>query len=295
MKNRYIDELLSEIQQLESKVANLKKSQHVSFSFFKDSFKRTQEISRLLHELEFVQIEDMKGQMERLVQFLSEAQEAKEEAIEEIEPMTAPVVKQSSEVARESISDDVETKNATENTAEETIEEALDVVSTNEAEITTPEVEPKLDIVEEVEVETVLAQNETVEERVPATNQAPLHNTPVSPPPHQSTPPPVRSIINQHKETIVENLGVKNRSLNDVLPVNPTIQDAKRSISLNDRFLFQRELFDNNREAMNTMMTNLQPFTSFDAIENYLKENTNWNFKDETVDKFMQMLKDSFR
>lgn len=291
MKNRYIDELLSEIQQLESKVANLKKSQHVSFSFFKDSFKRTQEISRLLHELEFVQIEDMKGQMERLVQFLSEAQEAKEEAVEVIEPMTAPGVKESTEVTRESISDDVET----ENTAEENIEETVDVVSTKEAEITTPEAESKADIVEEIEVETVLAQNETVGKRAPATDQASLHNNPVTSPSHQSTPPSVRSIINQHKETIVENLGVKNKSLNDVLPVNPTIQDAKRSISLNDRFLFQRELFDNNREAMNTMMTNLQPFTSFDAIENYLKENTNWNFKDETVDKFMQMLKDSFR
>ena len=291
MKNRYIDELLSEIQLLESKVANLKKSQHVSFSFFKDSFKRTQEISRLLHELEFVQIEDMKGQMERLVQFLSEAQEAKEEAVEVIEPMTAPGVKESTEVKRESISDDVET----ENTAEENIEETVDVVSTKEAEITTPEAESKADIVEEIEVETVLAQNETVGKRASATDQASLHNTPVTSPSHQSTPPPVRSIINQHKETIVENLGVKNKSLNDVLPVNPTIQDAKRSISLNDRFLFQRELFDNNREAMNTMMTNLQPFTSFDAIENYLKENTNWNFKDETVDKFMQMLKDSFR
>ena len=69
----------------------------------------------------------------------------------------------------------------------------------------------------------------------------------------------------------------------------------KRSISLNDRFLFQRELFDNNREAMNTMLTKLQSFSSFNLAESYLERNTTWNFKDETVDKFMQMLKDSFR
>ena len=78
-------------------------------------------------------------------------------------------------------------------------------------------------------------------------------------------------------------------------PVNQTIQDVKRSISLNDRFLFQRELFYNNRDAMNTMLTKLQSFSSFDLAESYLKRNTTWDFRDETVDKFLQMLKDSFR
>ena len=80
MKNKYIQALLSEIQQLESKVVNLKENQAVSFSFFKESFKRTQEITRLLHELEFVQIEDMKNQMGKLVQFLSEVESVKEDA-----------------------------------------------------------------------------------------------------------------------------------------------------------------------------------------------------------------------
>ena len=78
-------------------------------------------------------------------------------------------------------------------------------------------------------------------------------------------------------------------------PVNQTIQDVQRSISLNDRFLFQRELFYNNRDAMNTMLTKLQSFSSFDLAESYLKRNTTWDFRDETVDKFLQMLKDSFR
>lgn len=253
MKHTYIDSLLSEIQLLESKVANLKRSQHVPFSFFKESFKRTQEISRLLHELEFVQIEDMKGQMERLVQFLSEAQEVKGEVKVEVEPtqpMPTAVVKE-----------DIKSSFNNTNTEE---------VVTTKTDDTTLKVGPTDDFVETHKHEQV----DAVEEKVA---------------------PPIRSFINQQKETIVDHLGVKNKSLNDVQPVNQTIQDAKRSISLNDRFLFQRELFDNNREAMNTMMSNLQPFTSFDAIEHYLKENTNWNFEDETVDKFMQMLKDSFR
>ena len=283
MKHRYIDALLSEIQLLESKVANLKENQHVSFSFFKESFKRTQEISRLLHDLEFVQIEDMKEQMERLVQFLSEAKEVKVEPkveVEPIQPMPVPVVKDDTNSASDTVevvSPKPETITSETETEDKFVKEEMHKME--------PTVEPK----------TVLAENKSEDKTVQTTKQDTIHKSPVVKSTHQSTPSPVRSIINQQKETIVENLGVKNKSLNDIQPVNQTIQDAKRSISLNDRFLFQRELFDNNREAMNTMMTNLQPFTSFNAIENYLKENTNWNFKDETVDKFMQMLKDSFR
>ena len=49
MKNKYIELLHNEILRLESKVANLKDNQNVSFSFFRESFKQTQEIMRLLH------------------------------------------------------------------------------------------------------------------------------------------------------------------------------------------------------------------------------------------------------
>ena len=79
MKHKYIESLLSEIQQLELKVINLKENQKVPFSFFKESFKQTQKIAHLLHELEFVQIEDMKGQMEKLVHFLSDSENTKDE------------------------------------------------------------------------------------------------------------------------------------------------------------------------------------------------------------------------
>ncbi len=272
MKNKYIESLLSEIQQLESKVTNLKENQQVPFSFFKESFKRTQEIARLFHELELVQIEEMKKQMERLVQFLSESENTKPEAKDT--PIASVV--NSDKVTSSSVSGEQPTAPI--------------------SDVGVDEVEPKKDD-EPIKVEAPI---EEVKNRGSSFDG--LQDEPALPIPPTASDrrngeitPSEHSVLNQQKETIVEHLGVKNRSLNDVQPVNHTIQDAKRTISLNDRFLFQRELFDNNREAMNTMMTNLQPFTSFDAIENYLKENTNWNFKDETVDKFMQMLKDSFR
>ena len=255
MKHQYIESLLSEIQQLESKVANLKENKSVSFSFFKESFKRTQEISRLLHELEFVQIEDMKAQMEKLMQFLSESESAKAEAKTETE--TSPIIS-------------VPNIDKTNSEKEEQI--------VSKTEVATPDIE--------------LSENKEEKDEIVS---IPKHSYEVTDAPRQQSIPPATPLINNQKETIVDHLSPKNKSLNDIQPINHTLLDTKRSISLNDRFLFQRELFDNNREAMNDMLTKLQSFSTFDATENYLKENTDWNFKDETVDKFVQMLKESFR
>ena len=260
MKHEYIDTLLSEIQQLESKVANLKENQKVPFSFFRDSFKQTQEITRLLHELEFVQIEDMKGQMLKLVQFLSESESSKEESKDASTVKDADLDADTIRVSTFKDHPLAITSNAT----------------TNETK-SKETVEKKSSLLDQIRNEStsLTSDREAV--------------TPILEPVNFLHP-----VINE-KEKIVDHLSANNKSLNDVQQANHTILDTKRSISLNDRFLFQRELFDNSREAMNDMLTKLQSFSTFDATESYLKENTDWNFKDETVDKFMQMLKESFR
>lgn len=252
MKHIYIESLLIEIQQLESKVVNLKKNQNVSFSFFKESFKRTQEITRLLHELEFVQIEDMKEQMGKLVQFLLESESSKEEII------VPPVMTF------------VEEDNFNDSSDKE------EQIATN-ADVRIHEAKP----------------TEVVEDKVPLSGESQLEPSLTTY--QESIQPTLPPVISHQRETIVQHLGANNKSLNDVQPINHTIQDVRSSISLNDRFLFQRELFHNNRVAMNDMLTKLQSFSSYEIIEGYLKTNTHWNFKDETVQKFMEMLKDNFR
>lgn len=235
MKHKHIELLLSEIQLLESKVENLKENNKVPFSFFKESFNCTQKITHILHELEFVQIEGMRAQMEKLVQFLSDVENSKEEA--KIKSL------------------------AEENQKEK--QQGLDISKI---------VEHKEEVAKDNKVPSHCTSVETSKEAI------------------KSSSP----LLNSKSESVLANSTAKNKSLNDVQPINQTIQDVKRSISLNDRFLFQRELFDNNREEMNTMLTKLQSFSSFDLVESYLKRNTNWDFRDETVDKFLQMLKDNF-
>lgn len=276
MKHRYIESLLSEIKELELVVESLKQNNKVPFSFFKESFKRTQEISRLLHQLEFVQIEEMRGEMEKLVIYLSEAETARREA----EAKAKLVAEEASK--KQIISKEEEMQLLSETDTE--IDKPKEREEADEVLVAKKEQDSLLEIDDEDE-----RKDKDEEELLPP----PLIQKTVDTAKEQKEP--VSLLETTRSETILAKIAPKNKSLNDVQPVNQTIQDAMRSISLNDRFLFQRELFDNNREAMTTMLSKLQSFSSFDLAESYLERNTTWDFRDDTVDKFLQMLKETFR
>ena len=255
MKNKYIELLHNEILRLESKVANLKDNQNVSFSFFRESFKQTQEIMRLLHELEFVQVEDMKSQMEKLVHFLSETETSAPKTSEELEKMEEKTDESKRDLVKSSTLDSKEAQlplspaSSSKDIPKEEIKEDF------------PQFENK-----NKETKDIADSNESLQRKGFVKENAPVDS---------STDP----------------LSATSKSLNDILSSNHTILDTKQSISLNDRFLFQRELFDNDRVAMNSLMTIMQEFKTYEERELYLKENTDWNFKDEAVEKFLEMLK----
>ena len=83
-------------------------------------------------------------------------------------------------------------------------------------------------------------------------------------------------------------------SLNDVIQSPPSLLDLKRGLSLNDRFLFQRELFHNDREEMNRMMLRLNAFESYEKASEYLKETMAWNFDEAVVKDFLSVIKKGF-
>lgn len=310
MKHRYIDLLQSELQQLSSKVENLKVNNKVPFSFFKESFTRTQEITRLLHELEFLQIEDMRGQMEKLVQYLSDAENSAKETAEESHKEAQEEAEKESVVVVNKVDaskpNDLEIAEADQEGQADTditepISEPKDIVVEKKQDFSTvaeqsvesgedePEGENESETEEYNKEESITKENEIEENENNTVSATPVVKSKEEYPQHRPL------LLNDKAEAVLANIAPKNRSLNDVHPVGHTIQDVKRSISLNDRFLFQRELFNNNRDAMNAMLTKLQSFASFDLVESYLEKNTTWDFRDDTVDKFMQMLKDSFR
>ena len=287
MKQKYIDSLLSEIELLSTKVETLKESKRVPFSFFKASFKRTQEISRLLHELEFVQIEEMRGEMEKLVQYLSAAEKTKKEN----EAKAAVIAEKQKEAELKHKAEEKDQLTPTQPASkEETASNEEDAPVVNKE-----QKRPALVADKEQEAIHLIDETKPNEQQDKKEEKTDWKEQPEDQMPKEKdqsvSPSPV---LTGKSEKVLADIAPKNKSLNDIHPINQTIQDVRRSISLNDQFLFQRELFNNNREAMNAMLAKLQSFSSFDLVESYLKRNTTWDFKNETVDKFLQMLKERY-
>ena len=70
--------------------------------------------------------------------------------------------------------------------------------------------------------------------------------------------------------------------------------DLKKVITLNDRFLFCRELFSNDENLMNRTITDLNKTASLEASMDYINNHFSWNVEDDPVADFIACLKKSF-
>ncbi len=72
------------------------------------------------------------------------------------------------------------------------------------------------------------------------------------------------------------------------------ITDLIQSISLGDRFRFQRELFDNNGEQMMQAFHDLNATTSLEEAMRYIEKHFRWDAENESVKDFMALLNRKF-
>ena len=271
-KEEYIDRLLNVIKSLETNVSLAKKEDTLSFSFFRDSFKKGQEISKLIHELEMLQIEDMKRQMEKLIVFLSEEEDKKQTIESEIDnnsivvPITSPAPTASNYNIEEQNNSVVEVEITSEDTdsvvanvvEKQKVDQSQPFTSTYTQTIELPRyVNPNASVSKEEDV--VVGIKKEVEKE----------------------PTAIGDVIYQSNHSL---------SVNDTVQTAQPKVDVKRGLSLNDRFYFQRELFNNNREVMNSVMTDINSLNDREAIEQYLRENTSWNFENEDVKSFLDIV-----
>lgn len=236
-KEDFINRLLDNVRSLERSIVSAKEDDSLSFTFFKESFKKSQEITTLIHELEMLQIEDMKKQMEKLINFLSE-NDYKNSSTKDVEPDSEPTI--------QSLPVDIPT--LAEQPIQEKEEEKLE------------EVEQKQDIVNDISAKG----NKYAEGII-----LPSYSNP-----HRNEAQPISN---------------STPSINDITPHVNAKADIRRGLSLNDRFYFQRELFNNNREAMDTMMVKLNMCDNYQDVEQYIKENTSWDFNAEVVQDFLEI------
>ncbi|WP_321309741.1 hypothetical protein [Marinifilum fragile] len=76
--------------------------------------------------------------------------------------------------------------------------------------------------------------------------------------------------------------------------INNKLSDIQTAIGINDRFLFIRELFENNTEAYNSSIKFINETSNISVIEEHFKNNTNWDFENPTVIQFMELTKRKF-
>ncbi|MDP3432860.1 MAG: hypothetical protein Q8T04_07855, partial [Bacteroidota bacterium] len=125
----------------------------------------------------------------------------------------------------------------------------------------------------------------------------PIHFEPVQAP---SVKPPMREIPKPENSAVGQNIR-KERSLNDSMGEtkqesklsNSPITSLRAAIGLNDRFLFIREIFNNNSEKYNAVIEHLDKMEQIQEAVEYLKANLSME-KNETTMKFVDLLKRRF-
>ena len=96
------------------------------------------------------------------------------------------------------------------------------------------------------------------------------------------TPPPVHQVQEEQKVKLA------------YLSERKNLIDLKKMLTLNDRFLFCRELFANNENQMNQVFSELNMEESYNAALDYLQKRFDWNFEDKNVTDFLAILKKRF-
>ena len=83
------------------------------------------------------------------------------------------------------------------------------------------------------------------------------------------------------------------RSVNDLIEKNK-LSDLRKAFSLNDRFLYRRELFGGSEEAMNKVVAILNNKETFKESIEFLEEKLHWDFSDPAVKGFVKILEVRF-
>jgi hypothetical protein len=111
--------------------------------------------------------------------------------------------------------------------------------------------------------------------------------------------------VSRKEETTVPHLLIKDNEKKEEKETPPVTflgdkiiktiyTDLKKSLSLNDRFRFQRDLFGNDTKLMDNTLDNLNDLSSLQETMDYLHNRFVWNEKDESVIAFKEILEKRF-
>ena len=123
-----------------------------------------------------------------------------------------------------------------------------------------------------------------------------------STPKSESVKPPKRKVT-EGKSTLADVLQKKRSAINekinrgetenDLLNSKP-VDDVRKAMGINDRFLYQRELFAGNADLFNQTLDQLNRMNSFDDASNFLISNFEWDHESDVPGSFLKIVKRRF-
>lgn len=139
---------------------------------------------------------------------------------------------------------------------------------------------------EESEVSEEPIEEPVEEEETPAEEELPSKEEETS-----VEAEPIREEVpaEKEKETTVEKQPMEETPKASTAYGTP-VSDLKQAISIGDRFLYQRELFDRNGELMQRTITELNMLSSFSEAMDYVHRHFNWDAESSGYELFINAL-----
>ncbi len=161
-----------------------------------------------------------------------------------------------------------------------------------------PEEEPKM---EQTEEPTEEAQEQPKVEskeqpKVQTKEQSTLQRPAVAPPSSPEAPGTEKKVLGEllgkDRTSFNEKLG--NGQSNAGKKVLSPVRDLRKALGINDRFFFQRELFNGSSDVMNQTLDQLNQMNSLSSAKSFLAANFKWKPDQEAVHAFMDLLERRF-
>lgn len=119
-------------------------------------------------------------------------------------------------------------------------------------------------------------------------------------------PTPQKETKEENTKTLGESFAGEKKSVNDFMAsshetkiksplMGKPIRDLTKGLGINDRFMFQRELFNGKSDVMQQTLQQLNQMTNLESAQSFLASNFNWDNELEVTQSFYNYIKRKFQ
>lgn len=231
-------------------------------------------------------LETRVGELEKKLNASQAAEAVQQDLIDELEQRIAELE------ARPMAEYPEEAENETEQTIDEGENEETKEAATEETTVEEPEDEEVAFVgIEEEPAAEVAAEPIAEQTAKPATTVTPVPEptTEVAPEPIAATKE-ATSTETEAPKPIAEKVADKSAEAPKTTAYGKPVSDLGKAISIGDRFLFQRELFDKNAELMQRTIADLNSLSTFGEAMEYLQQHFDWDKELPSYELFVTAL-----